>query len=153
MSPMRSCFLAMVKGGPITVTQAQGFGDRDNGVRKTLAEALYQRRGEHVRNARRQADDHAAARARVEVAQVLAGALGELEQRARVDEESEARFGGDHAPARAGEQALAKLGLEEADLPAERGLGEVELGSRVRKAARLHDPHQVREMGQVHRAL
>ena len=57
---------------------------------------------------------------------------------------------GDRAAAGADQQALAELGLEQADLPAQAGLRQVERDRGAAEAAGVDDAHEVGELPQVH---
>ncbi len=92
---------------PFADLRAQAFGHRDGSIGKILAECLHQRRRQHARYARGQADHDLAGGRFAQRLQILLGALGQRQQGAGVFQESQARFRGLSPAPIAVEQMLA----------------------------------------------
>jgi len=84
------------------------------------------------------------------VAQLIAGALRHLEHGARMQDQQRARVGRNDAPTGALQQPLAQLGFQQADLPTERGLCQIQADRRTAEAARIANLDEITQLQKIH---
>jgi hypothetical protein len=135
---------------PFAQADAQALDHGDGGFGVGRMEALDQIGGDHMGHARRQAHRDAPARVALAFLHVHPGALGQLEDAARMGQQRCAGLGGHGTAPGALQQALAQLVFEQLHLPAQRRLCQVQGGRRAAEAARLGHGHKVLQAGQVH---
>ncbi len=116
--------------------------------RVALAQRGEQRQRQHRGGRRRHADADVARQA------CLAGrlhrAVGMADRELRLAQEGQAGFGGSHARGRALQQARREFTFQAADLLAQRGGHQSQVGRRAAHAAEIHDADEVAHLPQFH---